>query len=94
MTVTLTDGFTDVLPGTWYYDYVTDLAGAGVMAGVGNRQFRPEGTMTWGQAMKRLLLAAGYEELSPVNIHTVFYLPCGTSFECYNCKHAFRGKGG
>lgn len=69
VTVTLTDGFTDVLPGAWYYDYVTALAGAGVMAGVGNHQFRPEGTLTWGQAMKLLLLAAGYEELSPVNSH-------------------------
>lgn len=69
VTVTLTDGFTDVLPGVWYYDYVTALADAGVMTGVGNHQFQPEGTLTWGQAMKLLLLAAGYEEQAPINAH-------------------------
>ncbi len=69
LTVALTDGFTDVLPGIWYYDYVTALADAGVMTGVGNRQFRPEGTLTWGQAMKLLLLAAGYEVQVPVSDH-------------------------
>lgn len=69
VTVTLTDGFPDVLPGVWYYDYVTALADAGVMTGVGNHQFQPEGTLTWGQAMKLLLLAAGYEEQAPINAH-------------------------
>ena len=69
VTVALTDGFTDVLPGVWYYDYVTALAGVGVMTGVGNHQFQPEGTLTWGQAMKLLLLAAGYEEQAPVGAH-------------------------
>lgn len=69
VTLTLTDGFSDVLPGAWYYDYVIDLAGAGVVNGVGGGLFAPDGTLTWGQAMKLLLLAMGCGEQTPTNTH-------------------------
>ncbi len=49
--------FTDVAAGAWYYDYVTELAKAGIINGMGDGTFRPAGTLTWAQAMKLLLCA-------------------------------------
>ena len=51
--------FTDVMLGDWYFDYVTALAGKGVVDGMGNGLFQPSGTLTWAQAMKLLLCAHG-----------------------------------
>jgi hypothetical protein len=72
VTVSLTGGgtsFTDVKQGEWYYSYVTELAGAGVINGVGNGLFKPSGTLTWGQSVKLLMLATGYDEQSPTGTH-------------------------
>lgn len=69
VTVTLTGGFADVQTGAWYYDYINDLADSGVINGVGGGLFAPEGTLTWGQAMKLLLLAMGSGEQAPTNVH-------------------------
>ena len=49
--------FSDVPDGVWYHDYVTALAGAGVIDGMGDGTFQPAGTLTWAQAMKLLLCA-------------------------------------
>ena len=51
--------FTDVPEGVWYYSYVTALANAGVIDGMGDGTFAPNGTLTWAQAMKLLLCAHG-----------------------------------
>ena len=67
--VTLTAGFSDVPTDAWYYSYVTELAAAGVVNGVGDGRFNPEGTLTWGEAMKLLLLTAGYPEQAPTSAH-------------------------
>jgi hypothetical protein len=69
VTVTLTAGFTDVPAGAWYETYVTELVAAGVVNGVGNGLFQPNGTLTWGQAVKLLLLAVGEDEQVPTGSH-------------------------
>ena len=43
--------------GAWYYEYVTVLARAGIIDGMGDGTFRPADTLTWAQAMKLLLCA-------------------------------------
>ena len=51
--------FSDVPATAWYFPYVTALAGAGVIDGMGDGTFAPNGTLTWAQAMKLLLCAHG-----------------------------------
>ena len=51
--------FTDVSESDWYYSYVTALANDGVIDGMGDGTFAPNGTLTWAQAMKLLLCAHG-----------------------------------
>ena len=51
--------FTDVSSNDWYYTYVTELANTGVIDGMGDGTFNPNGTLTWAQAMKLLLCAHG-----------------------------------
>jgi hypothetical protein len=65
VTVKLTGVFTDVPESAWYYSYVADLTAAGVVNGVGNGLFAPTQTLTWGEALKLLMLTCGYEEQAP-----------------------------
>ncbi len=51
------ESFSDVPATAWYYPYVTSLAEAGVIDGMGDGTFAPNGTLTWAQAMKLLLCA-------------------------------------
>src|SRR3954447_13879508 len=44
--------FSDVCPGDWFSDYVTGLAALGAISGYGDGTFRPNNTITRGQAMK------------------------------------------
>lgn len=52
--------FSDVAKGDWYYDYVTRLAAEGVVAGFPDGSFCPDEQVTYGQALKLVLLSAGY----------------------------------
>lgn len=67
--VDLTKVFTDVAANGWYYGYVHDLYIAKVIDGYGDHTFRPDRTVTTGEALKMILLAAGYEEPEPVASH-------------------------
>ena len=51
--------FSDVPETAWYYEYVTALTKDGVINGMGDGTFAPDGTLTWAQAMKLLLCAHG-----------------------------------
>ena len=51
--------FSDVPETAWYYKYVTALTKDGVINGMGDGTFAPDGTLTWAQAMKLLLCAHG-----------------------------------
>lgn len=57
--------FSDVASGAWYYQNVTELAAAGVVSGYPDGSFRPDGSVTVGEALKLVLLAAGYSERTP-----------------------------
>ena len=54
--------FSDVAAGDWFYDYVETLAAGGVVSGYPDGTFRPERDVTYGEALKLLLRAAGFAE--------------------------------
>lgn len=54
--------FSDVKPSGWYYDDVMYLYRNGIIGGFPDGSFRPEDKVTTGQALKMILLAAGYPE--------------------------------
>ncbi len=53
--------FDDVSPGAWYFDAVTALADSGLVNGVAERTFMPDGTLTYAQFCQLLVRAAGIE---------------------------------
>lgn len=55
-------GFPDVSADAWYAFYVRELAARGVVAGYPDGTFGPEDQVSWGMALKLLLLAAGWPE--------------------------------
>jgi hypothetical protein len=57
-----TKSFTDVTTSDWFYTYVMDLAEAGVIDGMTPTTFSPATEVTYGQALKLILLASGYSE--------------------------------
>ena len=57
--------FTDISTSTWCYKYVTELAGANVISGYSNGTFQEKNTITYGAALKLIMLAAGYGEQAP-----------------------------
>lgn len=59
--------FKDVSSSTWCYKYVTELSDAGVIAGYDDGTFKPDSTVTYGAALKLIMLAAGYSEQAPVS---------------------------
>jgi len=67
--ITWANPFADVPDGAWYYDYVTELAGRGTVNGTSASTFEPDGTVTWGQALKLVMLATGSGEQSATDDH-------------------------
>lgn len=63
------DIFWDITRDQWYYDYVNELYNNGVINGYEDSTFRPGNTVTTGEALKMILLAAGYGEPEPVESH-------------------------
>ena len=61
--------FSDVPATQWYYEYVDKLYASGVVGGFPDGTFRPQSNVTTGQALKMILLAAGYAEPDPVSSH-------------------------
>ncbi len=70
--------FTDVNAASWCYKYVTELADAAVIGGYSDGKFKPDSTVTYGAALKLIMLAAGYPEQAPV--------PGGGTFSGYLAK--------
>ncbi len=64
--------FSDVTTSTWCYKYVTELADASVIDGYANGSFMPNNTITYGAALKLVMLAAGYPEQAPTVKGSVF----------------------
>lgn len=67
--VEASDLFTDLYQDRWYYDYVNTLYNQGIIKGYEDSTFRPERTVTTGEALKMILLAAGYSEPEQVTDH-------------------------
>lgn len=57
--------FGDINAATWCYKYVTELADAAVIDGYPDGNFKPDSTITYGAALKLIMLAAGYPEQAP-----------------------------
>lgn len=57
--------FGDINAATWCYKYVTELADSAVIDGYPDGNFKPDSTITYGAALKLIMLAAGYPEQAP-----------------------------
>ena len=60
------EDFSDISSSTWCYKYVLELSDASVISGYSDGTFRPSDTVTYGAALKLIMLAAGYDEQEPV----------------------------
>ena len=54
--------FKDVNSATWCYKYVAEMSDAGVIGGYADGTYRPNNALTYGAALKLIMLAAGYEK--------------------------------
>ena len=61
--------YSDIAPGSWYYSYVSDLLRDNVVSGYPDYTFRPDNPTTYGEALKMIILAAGYEEIETGGSH-------------------------
>jgi GH25 family lysozyme M1 (1,4-beta-N-acetylmuramidase)/GH24 family phage-related lysozyme (muramidase) len=61
--------FTDVSERDWFYSYVFDLTKSGVIHGITSERFAPQESVTRGQALKLILLAASYGEQKATGSH-------------------------
>lgn len=59
--------YSDVTATSWYYKYIVELSDAGVINGYPNGTFKPSGNVTYGEALKLILVAAGYGEQARVS---------------------------
>lgn len=66
---TLASLFQDLDGIQWYNDAVLAMASDGLVTGYEDRSFRPNANVTWGQALKMLLLFSGAEPQAPVDSH-------------------------
>lgn len=61
--------YKDVSSSVWCYKYVTELSDARVIDGYPDGYFRPDKTVTYGQALKLIMLAANYKAQAPTGKH-------------------------
>ena len=61
--------FTDVKESDWYYTYVKDLVEDGTVNGMTATTFAPNGTLTYGQALKLITLGVGEKEPAKSGSH-------------------------
>lgn len=72
--------FTDVPADSWFSSYVFDLAARGIIGGFEDGTYRPNNEVTYAQALKMIMVAAGYDEQSPSGNHWASgYLTCAVS---------------
>ncbi|MBR3850244.1 MAG: S-layer homology domain-containing protein, partial [Oscillospiraceae bacterium] len=58
-----------VKEGDWFCTYVKDLAADGTVSGMTETTFAPNGTLTYGQALKLIVLALGEAEPAKSGAH-------------------------
>ncbi|MBQ3404410.1 MAG: S-layer homology domain-containing protein [Oscillospiraceae bacterium] len=59
--------YSDVLSSDWFYSYVSELSDQGVVKGYPDGSFKPANPVTCGEALKLIIIAAGYGEKAAVN---------------------------
>ena len=59
--------FSDVTASTWCYKYVAELSDAKVIDGYPDGSFKPDNKISYGAALKLVMLAAGYPEQKPTD---------------------------
>lgn len=67
--IDVTTVFSDMNVDDWHYPYVCQLYTLGNIDGFPDKTFRPNDTVTTGQALKMILLASGYEQPPKVASH-------------------------
>lgn len=65
-----TSNFTDVSPTAWYSRYVSTIANAGIVSGVGNGCYNPEGKLTWAHI---LTVLCRFTELKAYTLKNIQY---------------------
>jgi hypothetical protein len=61
--------FDDVKESDWFYAFVKDLTDDGTVSGMTDAAFAPNGTLTYGQALKLIALAVGEKEPAKSGTH-------------------------
>lgn len=61
--------FIDVVDGAWFHEYVMALVDKGVVSGYPDGTYKPEGEVTYGEALKLVVLAAGLPEQAATAAH-------------------------
>ncbi len=61
--------FPDVKETDWFYTYVRELSGANIISGMPNGCFEPYNDITYGEALKLILRAVGFEPQPPTDSH-------------------------
>lgn len=61
--------FTDVAESDWFYPFVKELYYSGTVNGTTETTYTPSGTLTYGQALKLIVCAMGFDEQSPTDEH-------------------------
>lgn len=61
--------FADVTSNDWFYASVTALSASNIVKGYPDGTFRPNNTVTYGEALKLILLAVGFDQQTPTGSH-------------------------
>lgn len=61
--------YSDVTEDDWFYTYVSDLSNGNVISGYPDGTFQPGNSVTCGEALKLILLAAGYDAQDAAGSH-------------------------
>jgi hypothetical protein len=63
------EDYSDISDDAWYFKYVVELSDDDVVDGYPDGTFKPSGNVTYGEALKLIMLAAGYAEQAPTASH-------------------------
>ncbi|MBQ9976167.1 MAG: leucine-rich repeat protein [Clostridia bacterium] len=61
--------FNDISQKHWAFTFVKTLYDSKTVGGTSRTTFEPDATLTWGQAMKMLLVSSGHGEKAPTDSH-------------------------
>ncbi len=61
--------FNDVPDNAWYFSNLSELVKQKIIGGYSDGSFKPNGNVTYGEALKMIMLASGYEAEDPTGSH-------------------------